>query len=327
MKPPGTKRIALLNAAAAMAAVLAAVGGTMIDFGHVAPAPRAASRTALADVVYVDMPGGQGIMDATGTAVAIAKYQRIVSASTTADWILTELASPAQVLAFTERSASGAPWKHKFADKQTLAAISNLEALMAMKPDLVIAESLGDVRRIARLREHGLAVFDIGSMRGTATLYPAMRRLGALLGHPERGALLADRYRRSLAGIADSIPASKRRQALYVSIYGDKLYGGTRGTTYHDILTAAGLIDIAAAHYRDWPEYSSEQLVEMDPALLVTRTGMGAIICRQPGLETLRACRVPGSIVEIDPYILEDPGLGILESAEAVHAAVYGGPP
>jgi iron complex transport system substrate-binding protein len=318
-------RTGIINAFAAGLAVIAAVIATMVDFRAGAVEPITVPATELADVIYAELEGGaRGVVDATGAAVRIAPYRRIVSGSTAADWLLSELASPDRVLAFTERSATSAPWKHRFAGKQTVAALSNIEALLAMKPDLVIAESLGDTRRIERLREHGLAVFDIGAMRGTQTLLPAMRRLGALLGHPEQGALLARRFRGSLEAVAANLPPGERRTAAYVTIYGDKLYGGTRGTTYHEIVHHAGLDDAAAAHYSDWPEYSAEQLIALDPELIVTRQGMGVVLCRQPGLDRLRACRLPGSIVELGAFVLDDPGLGMLESAEALHDAVYG---
>jgi iron complex transport system substrate-binding protein len=321
-------RTGLINGLAAGLAVIAAVATTTVDFRAGAVEPITAPAIELVDVTYVEFEDGvRGVVDATGAAVRIAPYRRIVSGSTAADWLLSELSSPGRVLAYTERSATSAPWKHRFAGKQTVAALSNIEALLAMKPDLVIAESLGDTRRIERLREHGLAVFDIGAMRGTRTLLPAMRRLGALLGHPERGALLARRFRGSLEAIAADLPPGERRQAAYVTIYGDKLYGGTRGTTYHDIVRHAGLEDAAAARYRDWPEYSAEQLIALDPELIVTRRGMGVMLCRQPGLDRLRACRTPGSIVELEGFVLDDPGLGILESAEALHDAVYGAGP
>lgn len=120
------------------------------------------------------------------------------------------------------------------------------------------------------------------------------------------------------------MPASGRPRALYVSAYGDKLFGGTVGTTYQDIIEFAGLIDAAAGTYRNWPEYTPELLLGLDPDIVVTRRGMAQVLCRVAGLDRLRACSRPGAIVELDGFVLDDPGLGLLEATEALHAAVLG---
>jgi iron complex transport system substrate-binding protein len=278
-----------------------------------------------AAVSLVDLGHGlQGVRDAAGTVIPVGDYRRIVSGSSTSDWLLSELCEPDRVLAVTLRSRESAPWRYRFAGKQTVAALDNLEALLAMQPDLLIIDSYGDPRRVARLREHGLQVFDMGQMYGVSSLLTAMRRVGALMGRAERGELLARRFQRSLSALARDVPEAGRRRAMYLSPYGDKLFGGTRGTAYYDILVYAGLRDAAAGRFNGFPDYSAEQVLAIDPELIVTRAGAGEAICRHAGLRELGACKRPGSIIEVDSFAIDDPGLGILEAAEAITAAVYG---
>jgi hypothetical protein len=126
-------------------------------------------------------------------------------------------------------------------------------------------------------------------------------------------------------GVAADIAPSARKRAVYVSAYGGQLFGGTVPSSYHDVLTAAGLLDIAAARFRDYPHYDPEQLLDLDPELIVTQPASVALICRVSGLGRLRACQDDGAgIIGLDDAVLGDPGLGMLEAAEALRDHAYG---
>ena len=318
-------RSGLTNGLAATACVALACAAALLAGNRASPDAVRARPAAAEPLVRVELADGRpAIVDDAGTPVPIAEYRRIISSSSLTDWLLTELCERDRIAAITRQSAEGAPWRHRFSGLPVITAISQLEDLIRRKPDLILAASFGDPRRLARLSDAGLVVFDIGTMRGKSSLIATIRRLGALLGRSERAELLAGRIERSLEAIAADIPPSERRAAVYVSAYGGKLFGGTIGTGYHDILVYAGLIDRAKERFAEWPEYSPEDLLALDPELLVTRQDMAAQLCSFPGLERLRACQIAGSIIELENFALDDPGLGILESAESLHRAVYG---
>ena len=107
-------------------------------------------------------------------------------------------------------------------------AADGVPVLLALEADLLIVDSFGDPRRVARLREHGLAVFDIGQMRGEKTLLTAMYRIGLVCGQRRRAHVFAQRFQRSLRAIASDVPAERRTRAMYLSPYGRQLFGGTR---------------------------------------------------------------------------------------------------
>lgn len=319
-------RTARINLGVAILAVLAAVAaaalGQRADVVH--PRPGNAARDVLETVALPD--GSRALIDASGAPVPLIEYRRILSASTVSDWLLMELCANDRVLAVTERSATQAPWRHRFAGKARVASSSQLESLLAMKPDLLLLDSFGDPRRIARLREHGLAVFDLGQMRGLDSLIATALRVGALCGHPDRGQVQAGHMRQFMQSFEHARPDVPRPRALYLSPYGDKLFGGTRGTGYHDMLRYAGLDDAAAERFSDFPEYSAEQVLALDPDLIVTRAGMANALCRHPGLRSLRACARQGAIIELDAFAIDDPGRGLIEATHTLHHAVYDAP-
>ena len=190
----------------------------------------------------------------------------------------------------------------------------------------MLVNSFSNASRLARARESGLNVFDLGDMRGTESLQRIIKQLATLLAVPERGEQLWRSWSRRLAAVAADIPRAKRRRAAYAGIYGGQIYGGAQGSSYFDVLTAAGLTDVAtAAGYQGFPNYSREQLLTLDPPWLITQRGREGEFCNQPGLSRLHACQKQ-QVVGIDPGLLGDPGLQMLDAAEAIHDAVYAKP-
>lgn len=286
-------------------------------------ATRVAAPTFTAGVAVVQVHGRAGLRDASGHFVPLAPYRRIASTSGVTDSLLLALAEPDRIVAFTRYSAEDSPFAYRFAGKPLLADLTNIEALLALKPDLVLVNSLGGRDRIERLREAGLLVFDLGEMRGMSTLLPNMLAIATLLGRPAAGQTLATRFSRRMRALAQAIPESQRPGAVYVSVHGDSIYGGSRGTSYHDVLIAAGLRDASASKYRDWPRYTPEALLALDPQIIVTHTGMARTLCAHPGLDALRACHAGGRVIEVNGTLLDDPGTTMLDAAESVFEALH----
>jgi iron complex transport system substrate-binding protein len=265
------------------------------------------------------------LVDHSGTPLPRANYAKIASLSSVADKILVELCEPDRIVAFTEYSAQSSTTSYRFHGKPTLVG-DELEQLLALHPDLVFVSTFGDPRPVQRMRDAGLVVFDLGEMRGLVTLIPNIREIATAIGHPERGVRFARSLLSEMGAVATDVLPSSRKRAMYLSIYGARLFGGSVGTSYHDVLVSAGLVD-AAASYGEWPQYSTEQVLALDPDVIVTNDGMRGRICGHTGLGSLRACGSPERIVEIENELLGDPGPAMLDAAEAVRAGVYGPPP
>jgi iron complex transport system substrate-binding protein len=316
-------RTSLANAAALAAALAAAAlaprGSTRIHPAPVVPTLAGAHRSP------VTLPGGGlALADATGTLVPLRPYRRIVSTSVLSDRLLVELAEADRVLAFSAVGARTSLWAYQYAGKTTVEGLGALEPIIALRPDLVLLSSFGAPARVAKLRAAGIAAFDLGEMRGLSTLPATAEAVGALLGHPERAARFLQSFQRRLRAVAAGLGDRRRHTAIYVAAIGPAIYGGTVGTSYHDVLVAAGLVDAAATRFRDWPSYSAEQVIALDPQHLVTKTGRGGALCHHPGLDRLAACRTPGGVIELPDALLDEPGPAMLDAAEALYETVYG---
>jgi iron complex transport system substrate-binding protein len=271
------KRATLVNGLAFVGALAVAA----------ALAPRRANRPVVEaptasepHVQRVRTADGFALLDSTGYPVPLRPYRRIVSTSVVTDRLLVALCEPDRVLAFSSSGARESPWAYQYSGKPSVEGLGALEPLIALKPDLVLMSRFGGPGRMARLRAAGIEVFDLGELHGLVSLAPITRWVGELLGHPERAEDFLHTFQRRLAGVSASLGSRPRKRALYVAAIGPVLIGGTNGTSYHDVMTAAGLVDAAAGRFKDWPQYTAEQIMALAPDLLVTKEGMGNALCR-----------------------------------------------
>ena len=306
------RQVNLLNGAA----VVIALGLSLALTARQRPGPQVAAPG--------DSSSPRQLVDDTGTTVAVAPYQRIISGSILTDRLLQEICEPERVIAMTGHTMRKQSLAYRFPRRTVLEDLTDAEQLLALGPDLLVVNGFGDIRRVERLRGAGLTVFDLGHMQGLSSFQEDIEQLSTLIGEPERGRRYASTFLGRLRAVAIDIPQEHRREALYVNLHGNQLFGGARGTAHHDILDHAGLVDVASRHYEGWPAYNAEQLLALNPPLIITARGVGQRLCRHAGLSLLQACRNADGVVEIEPELLGDPGVGMVDAAEAIRQAVYG---
>ena len=270
--------------------------------------------------------GAFAIPDAAGRLVPLRHYQRIISTNLVTDRLLVELCEPTRILAISRAAAERKRDGFRYQGMTTVDGFGPAEAMVALQPDLVLTNSFGSPGSAERLRSAGIEVFDLGELRGKSSLSYVALGLGELLEVPERAQRLIGDFKNRLRRVSADLGPRKPIRAMYLSTLGPDLQGGTRGTSYHDILVSAGLTDAAAESYRDWPAYAAEQVLALAPELIVTREGFAEGICKYPGMDHAPPCRGQGRIVELPGELLDEPGLAMLEAAETLFSLVYGGP-
>lgn len=249
--------------------------------------------------------------------------KRIVSASGVADQLLVHLVPADHVAGVSSYGLARGIVGHILRGKPSIESAANVEAIVALAPDLVVVHHVGDPRYLARIREMGLDVLDLGHMAGLSTLLDNVDTLCARVNCGGRAAPFKARLLRTLRGVAADVPREKRVTGAFVNLAGTQLYGGTRGSSYHDVLTHAGLIDVAATKYEGWPTYSTEELLALDPAFVVTAGAQKEALCSYVGLHLLSACQ-NGQVIEVPSDVMNDPALGMIDAAQFLRAAVYG---
>jgi iron complex transport system substrate-binding protein len=319
------RAVTLLNLLAYAAALVLAAGAALVVAAPVVPAASSMAAAADRGVEWAVLPDGRrGVRDACGAVARSGGWKRIASLDLVADELLANLADPGLVVAVSAYAQGPDAWR--LAGLPRLAGLSDLEAVLACRPELVLASAtFGGTDRLQRLRDAGVTVFDLGPAGGVAAYTANLRRVAAVLGVEERGERLARTLTSRLAAVAAALPpGTRRRRALALTPAGDQVYGGTTGSSFHDILVSAGCEDAAAGRYAEpWPRIGAEEVLAIDPDLLVMRLGATADLRRIPGFARLRALSQPGGVVELPVELFDCPGLSVLDAAERLRELAY----
>jgi iron complex transport system substrate-binding protein len=161
---------------------------------------------------------------------------------------------------------------------------SNVEAIVALKPDLVLTGT--SARVIARLEALGLKVAAI-EPRDIAAARRALVQLDALLETRAADALwqrIDDEVRNS----ARSIPAAARGARVYVEVATGP-YAASEAAFSGELLARLGLVNIVPAALGPYPLLNPEFVVRADPDLILVADRHAGELPARPGWKGLRA--------------------------------------
>lgn len=322
-------RVDLLNGASVLLVVLVAAAATLRapTSRGLGEAAQSLSPPAITDLpeIRADEAGARYIEDSDGNRVRLGGYERIVAGSTVAADAVHLVMGNGSLVAVPELSTTS-PDSERFTGIPTVTSTADVEAVLELRPDLLLYNQVGESDVDARLREQGITVLDLGGMTGAESWAHALRLVSLVLtGSTDAGDVEARRWQRRLERVDASLSGDDRETALVVSTYGEQLFGGCEGTSYHDVIEAAGLLDVSVGRFSGWPQYDPEAVLELNPRWIVTTEGMGDSVCQAVGVRTLDACASsPRRVVEIPQKLFGDPGRLMLDAAEHVFDEVYG---
>jgi iron complex transport system substrate-binding protein len=176
------------------------------------------------------------------SATTAGAAQRIVSLNVCTDELLLRLADPAKIASVTwlSRNPSGSnvaglaeqvPINHGLA-----------EQVVASEPDLVLAGTFTTRVAVGMLKRTAIPVIEFGVPRSFDEARQQIREVAALVQAEEKGRQLIDEIDRRVAAVAGK-PRSVRPTAVVLNPNGATV---GQGTLADQVMTAAGLINIAA---------------------------------------------------------------------------------
>lgn len=161
--------------------------------------------------------------------------------------------------------------------KPTIGGMSNpsLEAIVAMRPDMVLLTDNGNPHEIERrLRKLGIRTHVFRAKR-LADLPAEIRALGTALdvaAGADRSAGRIENVIRRYAEKARSSAGRTRRKVLLV-VHPDPLIVAGPGTAMDDVLKLFGLHNIAATAKTEYPRYSLEAVILQSPDIIIIGKG------------------------------------------------------
>jgi iron complex transport system substrate-binding protein len=271
-------------------------------------------------------PGGAiSVVDDAGQTVRLARpAQRIVSLIPSATETAVAIGAGGQLVGRTDfdhgPAVDGLPSVGGGMDP-------SIEALVALKPDLVLTWETKQDRRVRdRMAELGIPAFAVKA-EDTTDVFRTLHSVGALTGRGRTADSLAAALRAELAAVRASV-AGRPAPRVFFLVWNDPPMTAGPHTFISQILGVAGGANTFADAGADWPNVSMEEILRRDPDVLVLPQGEkgGAHDIDQlraaPGWRELRAMR-QGRTVAVPADLVNRPGPRLAEAARLLRDRLH----
>ncbi|MGD9939900.1 MAG: ABC transporter substrate-binding protein [Clostridia bacterium] len=291
---------------------------------------RTLALSMMALVAIASLPAqGYGFTDARGKAVVLpVKAKRIVSLSPAATEILYAAGAGKAMVGATT-------YCYYPAEANDLAKIGgysartiSIEAIVALRPDLVIGELSMHSQLAAQLESSGIAFAGI-TLTTFDDIYTAMTSFARAGGDEQASAAAVASMKARVEAVRSRIAAipTNKRPTVFWEVWNEPLMTAGPSTFISMILTAAGARNVFADINEDWPVISFEAIVARNPDwIMAAETHAAALsiesLSKRPGWANLDAVR-NRKIALLDGDIVSRPGPRFVDAMELVAAALY----
>ncbi len=192
---------------------------------------------------------------------------RVMSLNVCTDQLLLALADPGQIVSLSNLSEDASL---SAAHAQAAAYEKNrglAEEVFIASPDLVVTGTYSLHNTTALLRSQSVPVEEFGFAQAVRDVPDDLRRMGALIGQPERGEEQARRFEAELERLA----VLAGPDAPTIVLYGQNGVANGAGTLADSVLAAAGLRNLAAENgLVGMAPYALERLIADRPDAVLT---------------------------------------------------------
>lgn len=263
------------------------------------------------------------LTDGTGRPVVPSAAQRVVSLTVMTDEFLSELLPAPRILAYSRSVDDASISNAASAAKSVTGRVwLNLETLVALQPDLILAADWSDSAELDFLRAHGYCVYAVKTPRRWAEVRDAISSLGTLLSRPEAARILLDR----LSTQESELKAVRDRVTKPASVLQfDGASTMASGTLWNEMVAAAGLVNASEALGADrygFAPLSRELLFRLDPDWLVLSPPTAASLATDSLYSGLKAVR-QGHLLVLSDAVTTTTSQAALRAAFILQHAAY----
>jgi len=205
----------------------------------------------------------------------------------------------------------------------------NLEALLDLRPDLVLATPTEDLRAtVERLEALGIPVYR-GRTVSLDDLRAVTLEMGTLLGGdaPQAARAFVDSLDLGLATL-EAAHGEEPTPALFYLVWNDPPMTVGPGSYLHDLIQAAGGENLFGDASTPWPQVNLEEVLHRDPDWVVLPAASAEDtaplewIRTAPGWRELRAVR-EGNLIVVEAELFNRPGVRVLHAARTLAGHIH----
>lgn len=201
----------------------------------------------------------------------------------------------------------------------------NLEAILVLQPDLVLAGGINPPELVASLEELGLTVFFVSNPATLEEMFGNLQQVAILTGHEAEAEVLVDSLKVRVAAVDEKImPLSYKPSVFYeldASADSSKPWTSGPGTFVDLLIDRAGGFNIGGSLSGAWAQISLEELVVLNPDFILLGDSIWGVtpesVAQRPGWETLAAVK-DTRIFPFDDNLVSRPGPRLVDGLEAL---------
>jgi len=172
----------------------------------------------------------------------------------------------------------------------------NTEAILALEPDLILANMLYSEETIASLEELGLVVYVVPNPNTFEDLFNNMRNVAELVGKRKEAKEAIVDLEARVAAVVDTLADVEESPVVFYELDAtdpNAPYSSGSDTYVDTIITMAGGTNMAAAIGSSWVQISVEETIAQDPDMILLGDSMFGItiesVVARPGWDALTA--------------------------------------
>lgn len=159
-------------------------------------------------------------------------------------------------------------------EKETVGTIDepNVELIISLDPDLVIAESVTKKEVVERLSKLGIQVvgFNPRSITETIAMISDIALLTSTQDKAEEITSIMEAEYKRISSLVEEELENKERPKVFYEIWSDPLYTAGKNTFIDSMIHDAGGYNIGREAPGSWPQFNIESLIGRDPDVFIS---------------------------------------------------------
>ncbi len=263
------------------------------------------------------------VKDASGVDVVLEKEpQRIVSIAPAETEVLFALGLGDRVVGVTD-------WCDYPAEAKTKSKIgdmnSNLEAILALNPDLIIGGYTLNTEAIKKLRELKQTVFTV-EPKTIEQVKERIVQVGLITNRQTEAEQLVESMNTKIDTVANAVSKLSENEKKKIYLEFDAMWTVGQGEFGHDLIGMAGAINVAKDK-QGWLEVNDEFVIKQNPDVIVYASytkdnAVAEVIKKRNGWAAITAVK-DNQVLGIDANLLSRPGPRIADGLHELAKGVY----
>lgn len=259
------------------------------------------------------------VRDDVKRTVTITKLpQRIISTAPANTEILFALGLGDKVIGVTTwcNYPKEVTKKEKIGDFQS----PNVEKILSLKPDLVVATGGIQLPIVEKLQQLGIPVY-IEDPKTMEEVITTIYKIGYITGAEKNAKNLGFKLKLRISAVVSKVKKAQQKPKVFFELWHEPLMSAGPGSFIDDLIKKAGGINIAGNAKTQYPIFSLEELLKEDPDIIIgAASSMGSSlssIATRPGWSSLKAIKAE-RVFTIDDDIVFRAGPRLVDALEII---------